>query len=123
MSDMQKKEQQSLTELQALIQEFCKKRDWDQFHNPKDLSISLALEAAEVLEHFQWKNKDEVEKYSVENKDAIAEELADVLYWVLLLSNKLDIDLVTSFRDKMKKNEQKYPIEKAKGSHKKYTEL
>ncbi len=118
-----KKDQQSLSELQSIIRKFCDDRDWDQFHNPKDLSISLALEAAEVLEHFQWKNKDEMAKHSVENKDAIAEELADVLYWVLLLSNKLDIDLITAFEGKMKKNEQKYPIDKARGSHKKYTEL
>jgi len=120
---MQNKKQQSLTELQDLIQKFCDEREWDQFHNPKDLSISLALEAAEVLEHFQWKNKDEMAKHSVDNKDAIAEELADVLYWVLLLSNKLDIDLVSSFQEKMKKNDEKYPVDKAKGSHKKYTEL
>lgn len=120
---MHKKDQQSLTELQAIIQKFCEERDWDQFHNPKDLSISLALEAAEVLEHFQWKNADEMAEHSVENKGAIAEELADVLYWVLLLSNKLNIDLVESFLDKMKKNEKKYPVDKAKGSHKKYTEL
>jgi NTP pyrophosphatase (non-canonical NTP hydrolase) len=120
---MHKKDHQSLIELQGLIKKFCEERDWDQFHNPKDLSISLALEAAEVLEHFQWKNTDEMAKHSVENKVAIAEELADVLYWVLLLSNKLNIDLVGSFQDKMKKNEEKYPVEKAKGSHKKYTEL
>jgi len=123
LSSMQNKKQQSLTELQDLIQKFCDEREWDQFHNPKDLSISLALEAAEVLEHFQWKNKDEMAKHSVDNKDAIAEELADVLYWVLLLSNKLDIDLVSSFQEKMKKNDEKYPVDKAKGSHKKYTEL
>jgi len=115
--------QQSLSELQAVIRRFCDDRDWDQFHNPKDLSISLALEAAEVLEHFQWKDKDEMAKHSIENKDAIAEELADVFYWVLLISNKLDINLVGAFQDKMKKNENKYPIDKAKGSHKKYTEL
>ena len=122
-SSLQNINQQSLSELQAMIRKFCDDRDWDQFHNPKDLSISLALEAAEVLEHFQWKNKDEMAKHSVEKKGAIAEELADVLYWVLLLSNKLDIDLISSFQDKMHKNEQKYPVEKAKGSHKKYTEL
>lgn len=122
-STLQNLNQQSLVELQAMIRKFCDDRDWDQFHNPKDLSISLALEAAEVLEHFQWKNIDEMAKHSVNNKDAIAEELADVLYWVLLLSNKLDVDLVSSFQDKMLKNEQKYPVEKAKGSHKKYTEL
>jgi NTP pyrophosphatase (non-canonical NTP hydrolase) len=115
--------QQSLSELQVMIRNFCDDRDWDQFHNPKDLSISLALEAAEVLEHFQWKNNDQMAKHSIDKKDAIAEELADVLYWVLLLSNKLDIDLVGSFKEKMKKNEEKYPVDKAKGSHKKYTEL
>ena len=122
-SAIQKEDQQSLSELQSMIRKFCDDRDWDQFHNPKDLSISLALEAAEVLEHFQWKNIDEMAKHSVENKDAIAEELADVLYWVLLLSNKLGIDLISAFEGKMKKNERKYPIDKAKGSHKKYTEL
>jgi len=120
---MHKNGSQSLSELQAKIRRFCDEREWDQFHNPKDLSISLALEAAEVLEHFQWKNKDEMAKHSTENKGAIAEELADVLYWVLLLSNKLDIDLIGSFQDKMIKNEIKYPVDKAKGSHKKYTEL
>jgi len=120
---MQKNNQITLNDLQILIRQFCDDRDWDQFHNPKDLSISLALEAAEVMEHFQWKNKDEMAIHSTENKGAIAEELADVFYWVLLLSNKLDIDLVDAFQDKMKKNEQKYPVDKAKGSHKKYTEL
>lgn len=121
--EIHKVNHQSLSELQSMIRKFCDERDWGQFHNPKDLSISLALEAAEVLEHFQWKNEDEMTKYSVDHKGAIAEELADVLYWVLLLSNKLDIDLIGSFQEKMLKNEQKYPVEKAKGNHKKYTEL
>jgi dCTP diphosphatase len=113
----------SLTDLQAAIRKFCDDRDWDQFHNPKDLSISLALEAAEVMEHFQWKNADEMAKHAVDKKNEVGEELADVFYWVLLLANKLDIDLVEAFQKKMDKNEAKYPIEKAKGSHKKYTEL
>ncbi len=113
----------SLTELQLMIREFCDDRDWDQFHNPKDLSISLALEAAEVMEHFQWKNADEMAKHSVDKKGEVGEELADVFYWVLLLANKLDVDLVDAFTKKMTKNEAKYPIKKAKGSHKKYTEL
>jgi NTP pyrophosphatase (non-canonical NTP hydrolase) len=113
----------SLKDLQKLIRIFCDERDWDQFHNPKDLAISWALEAAEVMEHFQWKNSDEMMKHSTDHKDDVAEELADVFYWVLLLSNKLDIDLVDAFKKKMVKNEQKYPIAKAKGSHKKYTEL
>lgn len=113
----------SLADLQAMIRKFCDDRDWDQFHNPKDLSISLALEAAEVMEHFQWKNADEMAKHIKHKKGEVGEELADVFYWVLLLANKLDIDLVEAFQKKMDKNEAKYPIEKAKGSHKKYTEL
>jgi dCTP diphosphatase len=113
----------TLSELQAEIRKFCDDRDWDQFHNPKDLAISLSLEAAEVLEHFQWKNADEIAKHVKDKKTDVSEELADVFYWVLLLSNKLDIDLVEAFEAKMVKNVSKYPVVKAKGSHKKYNEL
>lgn len=113
----------SLADLQKMIRKFVDDRDWDQFHNPKDLSISLALEAAEVMEHFQWKNSDEMAEHIVKKKTEVGEELADVFYWVLLLTNKLDIDLVDAFDKKMAKNETKYPVEKAKGSHKKYSEL
>ena len=113
----------SFEELQAMIRKFVDDRDWDQFHNPKDLSISLSLEAAEVLEHFQWKNDAEMAAHAEKHKDDVGEELADVLYWVLLLANKLNINLSEAFKAKMVKNEAKYPIEKAKGSHKKYTEL
>ncbi len=113
----------SLKDLQIMIRKFCDDRNWDQFHNPKDLSISLALEAAEVLEHFQWKNDDEMARHSVDKKEEVGEELADVLYWVLLLANKLDIDLVNAFKKKIDKNKAKYPVEKSKGSHKKYTEF
>lgn len=112
-----------LRELQAKIRKFCDERDWDQFHNPKDLAISLVLEATEVLEHFQWKNAEEMATHTKHNKNDVAEELADVFYWTLLLANKLDIDLVEAFNKKMAKNEAKYPVQKAKGSHKKYTEL
>lgn len=115
--------QTSLKDLQARISRFVDERDWDQFHNPKDLAISLALEAAEVMEHFQWKNAAEMAEHSVAKKEDVGEELADVFYWVLLLANKLDIDLVPAFEKKMQKNEAKYPVEKARGSHKKYTEL
>jgi len=114
---------QTLQELQTKIRKFCDDRDWDQFHNPKDLAISLTLEAAEVLEHFQWKNEAKMAEHTKHNKHDIAEELADVFYWVLLLANKLDVDLVEAFHDKMAKNEQKYPVQKSKSSHKKYTEL
>jgi dCTP diphosphatase len=105
------------------INAFRNARDWKQFHNPKDIAMSLMLESAEVLEHFQWKSKEEIEEYIKEHKEEIGEELADVLYWVLLMSHDLDIDLKQAFDKKMKKNEGKYPVDKAKGSHKKYTEL
>lgn len=112
-----------IQDLTSRIVAFRDARDWKQFHNPKDCAISLALEAAEVLEHFQWKNKEEMEVYVKTNKAEISEELADVLYWVLLMSKDLDIDVLEALDKKMKKNEDKYPVEKAKGKHTKYTEL
>ncbi|HBC70753.1 TPA: nucleotide pyrophosphohydrolase [Candidatus Campbellbacteria bacterium] len=112
-----------MEDLTTRITAFRDARDWKQFHNPKDCAISLALEAAEVLEHFQWKNKEEMEVYAKTNKEEISEELADVLYWVLLMSKDLDIDVLEALHKKMKKNEDKYPVEKAKGKHTKYTEL
>ncbi|MFZ2763483.1 MAG: nucleotide pyrophosphohydrolase [Minisyncoccia bacterium] len=113
----------NIEDLTKDVVKFRDARDWKQFHNPKDAAISLLLEASEVLEHFQWKNKEEIDKYIVENKDDIGEELADVLYWILLMSHDLDIDLPTAFAYKLKKSGEKYPVEKAKGNHKKYTQL
>jgi NTP pyrophosphatase (non-canonical NTP hydrolase) len=98
-------------------------RDWKQFHNPKDVALSLVLEASEVMEHFQWKNKEEIDEYAKTNKADIGEELADVLYWVLLMSKDLDIDVLKALDQKMQKNEEKYPVEKAKGRHTKYNKL
>lgn len=112
-----------IKDLQERVVEFRDRRDWKQFHNPKDMAISLALEAAEVLEHFQWKNKEEVEKYVKEKKENVADELSDVLFWVLLMSHDLDINIVEAFDKKLEKNAAKYPIEKARGTHAKYTEL
>lgn len=102
---------------------FRKERDWEQFHTPKDLAISLSLEASEVLEHFQWKTNDEIKEYIKIHKEHIGEELADVFYWVLLMSHDIDIDIIDAFNKKMKKNSEKYSVEKAKGKHTKYTEL
>ncbi len=112
-----------IKELTDEILKFRERRNWKQFHNPKDLAISLSLEASEVLEHFQWKNGEELKEYSKTHKEHIGEELMDVLYWVLLLSYDLDIDVKKAFKKKMQKNEKKYPVKKALGSHKKYTEL
>ena len=98
-------------------------RDWKQFHNPKDVALSLVLEAGEVMEHFQWKSKEEMDKYVIEHKEEIGDELADVLYWILLMSNDLKIDVLKALEKKLKKNEDKYPVEKAKGKHTKYNKL
>lgn len=102
------------------IKKFCTDRDWSQFHDPKNLAISLQLEASEVLELFQW-TKDNQAKPGKEAD--IADELADVFYWLIMLANHYNIDLTEALDQKMDKNEEKYPIEKAKGQSKKYTEL
>lgn len=105
------------------IKKFRDERNWKQFHNPKDMALSLVLEATEVLEHFQWKSKEEIEKYIKSNKKEIGEELVDVLYWVLLMCNDLGIDIKEAFEKKLKKNEKKYPVEKVRGKHIKYNKL
>lgn len=112
-----------IKDLSKQIRDFCNERNWEQFHNLKDLSISLVLEASEVMEHFQWKNNQEIEEYIKTNKEEIGHELADVFYWVLLMSNYLGLDLVESFKKKMIKNAEKYPIEKSKNKHIKYNKL
>jgi NTP pyrophosphatase (non-canonical NTP hydrolase) len=98
-------------------------RDWKQFHNPKDVALSLSLEAAEVLEHFQWKNGKELEEYVKKHKDEIGEELADVFNWVLVLSDDIGIDIIKASEKKIAKNGKKYPVRKAKGTAAKYTKL
>lgn len=112
-----------IEELTDLIIKFRNERDWKKFHNPKDISLSLVLEATEVMEHFQWKSRKEIDKYVKEHKKEISEELSDVIYWVLLMSHDLKIDIKKEFIRKMKISEQKYPISKAKGSNKKYTQF
>ena len=105
------------------IKKFRDERDWKQFHNPKDVALSLVLEATEVLEHFQWKNQTEIEEYIKGNKKEIGEELADVLYWVLLMSYDLEIDIKEALKKKIAKNEERYPVDKSKGKHTKYNKL
>lgn len=112
-----------LKKMQQRIVDFRDARDWKQFHNPKDMALSLSLEAAELIEHFQWKNNDEIVSYVKNHKEGIGEELVDVFYWVLLIAHDLDMDLPKIFEKKMQDNEAKYTIERSKGNHKKYTEL
>ncbi len=109
--------------LSKQVVSFRNKRNWKQFHNPKDLAISLSLEASELLEHFQWKSVVEMEGYVKNNKKEIARELADVLYWVSLIQNHLKIDLIKAFTEKMEENKIKYPVNKSKGKSTKYNKL
>ena len=112
-----------IKKLTAKIKAFRDARDWKQFHNHKDVALSLVLEAAEVLEHFQWKSPKEVEEHGKENKDELADELADVAMYLFELSDNLGIDLGKAMVNKMKKNALKYPIHKAKGKHTKHNKL
>lgn len=112
-----------ITDLQQQIVAFRDERDWKQFHNPKDLALSVVLEASELLEHFQWKTPEEIKQHLHTHREEVSDELADVLYWILLIAHDLNIDLVEASRVKLAKNAQKYSVDKAKGSHKKYTEL
>lgn len=100
--------------------EFRDERNWEQFHNPKDLAISLSLEASELLENFQWKTSKQA---LTDNMDNVTDELADVVIYALLLSNTLDINLEKAIKEKISKNRQKYPVEKSFGTSKKYTDL
>ena len=112
-----------LEELQATIVRFRDERNWQQFHKPKDLAISLVLEATEFLEHFQWKTEEEVKKHLKEHGNEVSDELIDTLYWVLLIAHDLGVDITKAFERKMAKNAIKYPVKKATGNHSKYTEL
>ena len=112
----------TLADLSKLVLEFREERDWKQFHNPKDMALSLSLEAAEVLELMQWRNGADLDSHLTSNKDRLGEELADVLGWILLMANDQQIDLAEAFEKKIELNKRKYPIEKARGSAKKYTE-
>lgn len=115
-----------MSQLKAITEHvlaFRDERDWRQFHNPKDLALSLTLEAAEVLELYQWKTGDEIAAVSRDRHSDISDELADVFYYTLLMAHDEGIDLERALLDKLKKSAAKYPVEKAKGSSKKYTDL
>ena len=104
-----------MEDVKKAVVKFTKDRDWDQFHSPANLAKSIAIESGELLECFQWNDNF--------NKEDVCEELADVIIYVILLADKLDVNLEEIIMQKMEKNSKKYPIEKAKGNSKKYTEL
>ena len=106
-----------LEELRQKVVEFTRERDWDQFHDGKNLAIALSLEASELLEIFLWKNAEDADV------EKIKEELADVVNYAILLADKYNLDIKQIVLDKMKRNAEKYPVEKARGTAKKYNEL
>ncbi len=113
----------NLEDLQQKIIAFRDARDWSQFHTPKDLAIGLSLEAGEVLEHFLWKTPEEIKEYLSSHKEEIADEMGDVLNYLLIMANDFGIDLAEATDKKIDKNAQKYPVDKAKGRHTKYDQL
>ncbi len=113
----------SIAELTKLVLDFRSARDWKQFHTPKELGISLVVEAAELLEIFQWKQGEDLAEAVKKRRTEIADELGDCLHSILLLAHDLGIDLAEALREKMRKMEGKYPVAKAKGKPKKYNEL
>lgn len=115
-----------MSELDQMTQRlvnFRREREWEQFHNPKDQILSLALEAAELLELTQWREGEALDRHLDENRALMEDELADILGWVLLIAHDRGVDMAAAFEAKMKKNEAKYPVEKAKGKADKYRDL
>ena len=113
----------NLREITQRIVSFRDARDWKQFHGLKDIALSLMLEAGEVGEIFQFKNDAEVADKLEALQERIGDELSDVLYWTLLMAHDSGVDLEVAFDRKMDRNEAKYPLDKARGSNKKYTDL
>jgi NTP pyrophosphatase (non-canonical NTP hydrolase) len=107
----------TIEELRQLVEEFVSQRDWHQFHTPKNLAIALAIEAAEVMEHFQWLDPQESRAvgHDAQKRAAVGEELADVFCYVMAMANELKIDLADALRKKMVKNAQKYPADEYRG--------
>ena len=112
-----------LHQLNKEVNLFVGKRDWDLFQTPKNLSMALIVEAAELVEHFQWMQPEESDSLDNDKKKKVADELADILIYTVRLADRLGIDLEQSAKDKLTKNCQKYPVEKARGKATKYTEL
>lgn len=106
-----------IDEILAELRKFNQERDWDQFHNGKDLAVALSVEAAELLEAFLWKDA------AAASKDKVKEELADVLNYAFQMADRYNLDIKQIMLDKIKRNAEKYPVDKAKGSAKKYNEL
>jgi dCTP diphosphatase len=115
-----------MNELETLrdqLRTFAAEREWDQFHSPKNLAMALSVEASELLEHFQWRGEKESYQLTTDERQAVAHEAADVMLYLIRIADKLNIDLIEAAKEKMVLNAKKYPVEKARGSSKKYDEL
>ena len=115
-----------MTDLESLrdqLRTFASDRDWDQFHSPKNLAAALAVETSELLEHFQWLTEAQSQQLPPEALNEVRDEVADVLLYLIRISDKLGIDLIAAAKAKIVLNAEKYPVEKARGSSRKYTEL
>lgn len=114
---------EDLERLRDHLRRFASERDWDQFHSPKNIAIALSVEASELLEHFQWLSEEQSKSMPANVLVEVRKEMADVLLYLIRLADKLDVDLVEAAQNKLLENAEKYPIEKSKGSSKKYTDL
>jgi len=114
-----------IVDIQKRLQKFADERDWEQFHNPKNLAMALSVEASELIEIFQWLTPEESLSIKLNSLkfEEVSDEIADVALYLLRLADKLDIDIETAINNKLDKNTLKYPIGKSKGNAKKYTEL
>jgi NTP pyrophosphatase (non-canonical NTP hydrolase) len=113
----------SLTALRDALRVFAREREWERYHTPKNLAMALIVEAAELVEHFQWLSAEESQSLRDGKREQVREEVADVLIYLVELADALDIDLAAAARAKMARNAEKYPVEKARGNAAKYDEL
>lgn len=111
-----------LTDLRDTVRQFVEERDWDQFHTPKNLSSALTVEAAELLEHFQWLQRGDAAELGERKLEQVRHEMADVLVYLIRLADKLDVDLHAAVLEKMVLNRAKYPADKVRGDARKYTD-
>jgi len=111
-----------LEDLKQRIRRFADERDWDQFHTPKNLAMALIVEAAEMVEHFQWLTGEESQALPADKKNEVETELADILIYLVRIADKLDIDLHSAALKKLQRNAEKYPVEMVRGKSSKYSE-
>jgi NTP pyrophosphatase (non-canonical NTP hydrolase) len=111
-----------MQELVKRLRRFAEERDWEQFHSPKNLSMALSVEVAEIVEHFQWLTEEESRRLGDDKREELAEEIGDVMIYLVNLADKLGIDPLRSAKEKLEKNETKYPAGLVKGKSQKYTE-